>query len=609
MVRESRLVFRVLTVLTLLFIVCGYSFAQATSQATTQPTTQKAPKAQVKMIAHIRLAGQILEAPRGYAFFGDTGKKGTLQDWLRRLAKVRKDDNIDVVALEIDSLSLNLAQGQELADAIKRLNKIKPVYIHITGGGIAKFLIASAGRELAMEPSGTLEIIGLGAELLYFSGLLNRLHIKPQMIQIGRFKGAAEPLTCVKPSKEIIETYNWILDDLYAQLCEMIAHQRKLKIAAVKKAIDRGPLPAKLALKLKFVDRLVEKLDWRNHIHKTVSSKGAEVCWLDNFGMESRRAADLSNPFTLFKILMGGDTGDAIREPSIAIIHAEGTIVMGPSREGITGQKSVGERTLIKCLKRVTDNDRIKAVVLRIDSPGGSALASELMYQTIKKCADKKPVIVSVSRMAASGGYYISVGAKTIVADSTAIIGSIGVIYGKIPLSGLMEWAGITRYEMSRGKNAGLGLSRPWNKRELGVIHKLGRNCYDNFVRRVKKSRGSKIKDIAKVAQGRIFTARQALKNGMIDKIGGLNDAVLLARKAAKLDACYYITLPRQRTLLDFLGGSNGASSRAGESLESVMMKRFVRKIPSLAYLLSLADLFQKESILTAMPHYFTIKQ
>jgi len=566
----------------------------------------KRTPAKASRIAHIRLGGTITEAPAGMDLFAMSSGK-TLRQWLARLAKARNDKTITAVALEVASPSMTWAQAGELADAIRRLNAVKPVYTHVVAGGLGSYLPASAGTELAMDPGGMLTIPGIGAELIYFSETLKKLHIKAQMIQIGKFKGASEPMTRTGPSDEVKETYKWILDDLYDQLCQSIARQRKLNVKAVQGAIDRGILTADVARKVKFVDTLVEKIAWREHVTNRVAGKGGKSEWVANYGRESRKTLDLSNPFALLGLLMGSSGRKGVSDPTIAIIHASGMIVTGRSTESLFGSSIVGADSLVAAFEQVRTNDRIKAVIFRIDSPGGSAVASELIYQAVRKCARVKPVIVSVSSMAASGGYYIAVGAETIIADPTAIVGSIGVVSGKLAISGLMEWAGVTRHEITRGKMAGLMMSRPWTKGELATIRTMSEKVYDQFVDRVATSRGKRVKSIHKVIQGRIFTARQAVANGMIDRVGGFNDAVAAARKAAKIGACHYITLPRPRTLMDILTGQDdpGASSLLGARHDALIA--LVRRTRGLAYLLDLGELFQREMTLTAMPYYVNI--
>jgi len=567
----------------------------------------KKPTAKTLRIAHIRLDGAITEAPAGMDLFASsTGK--TLRQWLGRLARARNDKTIDAVALEVASPLMTWAQAGELADAIKRLNAVKPVYTHVVAGGLGAYLTASAGREMAMDPSGMLTIPGIGAELMYFSETLKKLRIKAQMVQVGKFKGASEPMTRTGPSDEIKQTYKLLLDDLYGQLCASIATQRKLDVKAVQNGIDKGILTAQVAKKVKFVDTLVEKIDWREHVEGRVARKGVKSEWIKNYGRESRKTVDLSNPFALLGVLMGGSGRKGIAaDPTIAIIHASGVIVTGKSGQSLFGGSGVGADSLVEAFEQVRTDKRIKAVIFRIDSPGGSAIASELIYQAVRKCAKTKPVIVSVSSMAASGGYYIAVGAETIIADPTAIIGSIGVVSGKLAVTGLMEWAGVTRHEITRGKMAGLNMSRPWTKAELATIRTMSEKVYDLFVDRVATSRGKRVKSLHKVIEGRIFTAKQAVGNGMIDKIGGFNDAVLAAQKAAKITNCHYITLPRPRTLMDILSGQDGASTSTLPGPGHDALIGLVRRSRGLGYLLGLGELFQREMTLTAVPYYVNI--
>ena len=576
--------------------------ADGAAKAKKKPPARKGPR-----IAHIHLRGSITEAPPDMDLFA-TGSSRTLDQWLRRLAKARTDKSIQAVALEITSPSMTWAQATEFADAVKRLNAVKPVYTHIVTGGLGSYLPASAGKELAMDHSGFLEIPGLGAELIYFSQTLKSLHIKAQIVQVGRFKGAAEPMTRTGPSEEVKQTYKWILDDLYAQLCQAIASVRGLKIKEVQNAIDRGILSADDARKVKFVDVLVRKIDWREHVERRVAGKGPKAEWLADYGRQTRKALDLSNPFALLGMLMGGQGRKGIYDPTIAIVHASGIITSGRSGSSLFGQRIVGSDSLVDAFEQVRKDDRIKAVVFRIDSPGGSAVASELIYQAVRKCARTKPVIVSVSSMAASGGYYLAVGGQKIIADPTAIIGSIGVVSGKLALSGLMEWGGVTRHEITRGKMAGLGMSRPWTNAELATIRKMTEKVYDTFVDRVTTSRGKRINGIHKVIQGRIFTARQAAGNGLIDAVGGFNDAVREAKKLAKLDDCHYITLPRPRTLMDLLSGSGDAAAPSLPGVKLNAMAALIGRSRGLAYLVSLAELFQRETTLTVVPYYVNIQ-
>jgi protease-4 len=235
-------------------------------------------------------------------------------------------------------------------------------------------------------------------------------------------------------------------------------------------------------------------------------------------------------------------------------------------------------------------------------------LASELIYQAVRRCSAVKPVIASVSGMAASGGYYVAVGAPTIFADSSGIVGSIGVVSGKLALTGLFEKIGVTTYAFTRGRNAGMALSRGWTPNEREAIERLSLRTYQTFVDRVKTGRGERIADIDAVAQGRVFTARQAVKNKMIDAIGGYREATLAAQKAAGVESVYYIHLPRPRTLVDLLSGSDEAMSPLGAAGDLPGLS-LLGESPGAVYLVNLARLMRGETVLAATPYYLSISR
>ena len=578
---------------------------------------QAAEKEALPKIAHVRLAGPILASPPDFSLFVGQSSGMTLRDWLQRLAKIRNDERIQSVAMEIGNVGMNWSQARELADAIRRLNQTKPVHAHLIGGSAVQFLVASAAKEVTMDPAGTLMITGIGAELTFFRGTLDWIGVEPQLIQVGRFKGAAEPFTRTGPSPELKGEYEKILDDLYGQLCQQIATQRRLTVPHVQQVIDNGPIDAPEALEFRFVDRLVARADWRDHVVARAAGKkhkGAE--WMADYGRKKAKAVDFSNPLALFGMMFGGPRSESVQDPTIAIIHADGMIVEGSSGQGMFGGGYVGADTMTKCFDQVRKDEKIKAVIFRINSPGGSAMASELIYQSVKKCSEAKPVIVSVSGLAGSGGYYIAMGGRKILADAPAIVGSVGVISGKMAMSGLMEKLGVSTFEITRGQNAGLWMSRRWTGREEAAIRKLSARTYDLFVSRVKESRGRRVKDIDAVTQGRIFTAQQAVKNGMIDEIGGLREAVLAAQTAAGVKSSYFITLPRPKTLADMFSGAD--TSAAAPRGPAEMLEALGGKAPSLlagvgarggalAYMLSLAQVLGTDTVLTAMPYHVSV--
>jgi len=570
-------------------------------------------------IAHIALRGAILSSPPEFTLLGGQNEGTTLRDWLLRLGKARNDDEIEAVALEIDSPAMSWAQAQELADGVRRLSEKKPVYAHIVAGTAPQYLVASAARELTMDPAGELMITGLAAEMTFFRGTLDAIGIEPQLFQVGRFKGAAEPMMRTGPSEELKGEYEKILDDLYNQLCGQIACQRKLTIPHVRYAVDNGPFDGKSAKEYRLVDGLVERAQWKQHVvNKVIGERSTTAMWRGNYGVKPPQNVDFSNPFALLGALMGKKTDTSTTDPTVAIIHADGVIVDGSSGSSLFGGKMVGDKTLIACFNEVAADDNVKAVIFRIDSPGGSALASEMIYQAVAACAKKKPVIASIVGVGGSGGYYIAVAANRIIADPSAITGSIGVVGGKLATTGLMNKLGISTYEITRGQNAGLWTSRAWNEREQKLVKDMMEATYRKFTGRVKQGRGDRIKDIDKVAQGRIFTARQAAANGLIDEVGGLREALTAAQKAAHIESSHIIVLPRPKTLADILAGG-GMSASMPMSADSAALRVLLKEAPAalsvspermegVRYLLTLSELLGKRCVLTAMPYHVSVK-
>jgi protease-4 len=240
-----------------------------------------------------------------------------------------------------------------------------------------------------------------------------------------------------------------------------------------------------------------------------------------------------------------------------------------------------------------------------------------MIYQAVAACAKEKPVIASIVNVGGSGGYYIALGARTILADASAITGSIGVAGGKLATTGLMSKLGISTYEISRGRNAGLWTSRPWDEREQKLVKRMMEDVYRTFTDRVRRGRGKRVKDLDKVAQGRVFTARQAARNGLIDKVGGLRDAVAAAQKASKIKSSHIIVLPRPKTLADILAGDGMAASMA--RADSMTLRALLAEAPSaltagrerlegVTYLLTLGELLSTQCVLTAMPYHVSVK-
>ncbi len=594
------------------FLICLVAVWGWVSPAGADPDTsgQEEKKADWT-VAHIRLHGVVSETPDELSVLLESTKTHTTQYWLDRLNKAAEDEQVDAVALVVDNPQLSPSVALELAEAIAEIDRSKPVYTYFAAAQFPQYLVAAAGRRVYMEPAGELPIIGLGIEMGFYKGTMDKWGITPQFVQAGQFKGAAEPYMQTGPSEELDKQMNALLDGLYGRLCGAIAEHRGMKKKAVEKAIDHGPLRAEAAKKYGLVDELVTAQSWLGELAKRHPDRRAMV--IDNYAKDAGKAMP-SSVFAMFSELMSPPRKEIINEPSIAIITAEGVIMPGSSGKTMFGMQVAGQQTLVKAFRQARDEENIKAVVFRINSPGGSALASEMIYQAVQDCAMDKPVVVSIAGMGASGGYYIAMGGHTVFADPMSIVGSIGVVGGRISLNPLLEDQHMHIHSWTRGRHAGLNLSRPWTDEEMVVIRQHINRIYRQFTGRVSDARGEKIKDIDKVAQGRIFTAGQAKQRGLIDAVGGLRNALAEAQKRSGIEGEPNILLwPRPKTLFEMIrgdGDARGAGAGLPGGLETAMRALPVEseRLQRIGYLLQLAGILNRDRIMAAMPYHIQVR-
>jgi protease-4 len=379
--------------------------------------------------------------------------------------------------------------------------------------------------------------------------------------------------------------------------------------------IDDTMMPAKVAKERGFVDHLVDFNDLKDLITAELGN-GLDV--VSNFGQPQRQHVDLSNPLALFSMM--NKRQETATKPAIALVYAEGTIVDGDGGEGLLGGDGVGSATIRRSLRRAAVDDNVKAIVIRIDSPGGSAQASEVMWQAARAAAEKKPVIISIGSMAASGGYYLAAAGDHIFADPSAIVGSIGVVGGKFVTKGLYDKLGLTTESFTKGRNADLFSSnKPFDERQRRLVTNWMKNTYEQFTQRVMTTRSGKIKDIDQVARGRIFLAKQAKELGMVDEIGGVQNAIGYAANKAGLQEGQYDVkvLPTPRTLAELLMGVAGAEASTpvqprinielGE-LSAVLKSLDPATRKALGQQLQLLQVFQHRPVALVAPFVVTVR-
>jgi protease-4 len=423
---------------------------------------------------------------------------------------------------------------QSLADYRKTGKK---VYCFMESASMGGYLVATACDEIIIPPVGGVEIPGVQFEMTFFKDAMDKIGIKGDVVPLGDFKAAGEPFSRSKMSEANRKQWDKLADDYFDILIETLASSRKgFDAAKARNAIDVGMYTPRVALDAGLVDKIAYLDDVIAEAKKSTAIE--KIAVRKDYG-KTKSELDLSNPFALLKMLNPPKDAKLNDKPKVAVIYAQGSIQTGKSGFSIMGE-SMGSTTMVELIKKAADEPSVKAIVLRVDSPGGSALASDLIWKATMDA--KKPVIVSMGSVAGSGGYYISCGADKIFAEPGTITGSIGVISMKLVVGGAFEKIGINNERILRGKRSDfMSMDRPFTEDEREVMITMMTDVYETFLSRVlegrkKAGRNMTLEDLKKVAGGRIWTGRTAKEIGLVDEVGTLNDAIAFAKKKAGLE-------------------------------------------------------------------------
>jgi len=584
-------------------------FAGLVGASRGQGEPKKAPA--IPHVAHIRLAGSLDETPIAPdPLFGT--KAENFRTKLERIRKAKNDPNVQGLVLHLDGLSIGFAKMEELRRAIAEFRGTgKKVFSYMDSGDAKDYLIACEGDRVCMPAPGWLMLVGTRTEIMFYKDLFEKLGIHADFLQMGIFKFAAEPFIRNSMSKEARSQYNLVLDDFYAN-CYIgsIARSRKGKKNmtpdALMKMIDEGPFTAQKALKLGLIDEISYFEDFEKSIKNSLGVK--EIKLVKDYGSEKAKPLDFSNPFDILKMLNPIKTSVGNKANRIALIYAVGPIVTGKGGSSLLGGSAVGSTTMVDAIREAEKDPKVKAIVLRIDSPGGSALASDLIWNELKRC--KKPVVASMSDVAASGGYYIAMGAKKVYAQPGTLTGSIGVVGGKLALGGLYDKVGLKTESLSRGKNAGLlSSTNPFSPSEKKAMEAMMQEVYDQFLDKVQENRaanGKKFnrKQMIDLAEGRIWTGSQALERGLIDALGSLDDAIADAKVLgglAKDTDVDYLILPKARSFMDNL--MEGGSPLGSLSSKELSLLASMPEIGEHARMMEAMLQLRAEPVWVMMPH------
>ncbi len=495
----------------------------------------------------------------------------TMSDLVLAIRDAAEDDGVDELLIRLKDASLSQTQTEELGEAIKLVREAgKKVRVFADGYGPTELLLGSYADEIVAQAGSPVSFPGLHMEEMFMADTLAWVGVKADFVQIGDYKGASESMARSSPSPQWEQNISQLLDSIYANMRGTIKAGRKIDDKQLDDAMQTAWMAeAESAKSAKLIDSAIDLPNLTEHI---ASASGKEVEWLPPINPTSAASSlDMSNPFAIFSMLAKKPSHEPTG-PTIAVLHIDGPIVDGESSSGglFGGEGNVGSRTIRNAIEEILEQDLIKGVVIRINSPGGSATASEVIWQGIRRLAAKKPVWTSVGSMAASGGYYCAVAGDKIYVNPSSIVGSIGVVGGRMALDGLYQKVHLNVVSRTRGPAAGMFRSTsPWTDQEREMVRAKMKQTYDQFTSRV--TAGRKGIDLAKTAEGRLFTGDKAIGLNMADKIGGMQ--VCLDDMAASLNLDEYDVMdypgPKslQEILEDAFGGANASAHAPGSSL------------------------------------------
>jgi protease-4 len=483
-------------------------------------------------VLKLALNGDLSEEPIEYRLLGLAQR--TRDDYFSLIALLRwarEDPALRAVFVRCGELRAGWAKMQEIRRSLVALRTAgKTVWVYLSHAGLREYLLASAADRVVLAPAGTLGIAGLSSEVTFVAGTLKKLGIQAELIQMGKYKSAAETITRSDMSDAHREMTESLVDDLYEQIVDAIADGRGMEAEHVRALLDRGPFIAREARD----ERLVDALQYEDEAEEGLQAQCAGASTIEQRDYCFRRSRIVRR--------------EVLRRHAgtVGVLHMTGTVKMGESIPGPEAASACGAASAIRNLQELRERDDISAVVVRISSPGGSGLASDLIWHEVGRTRCRKPVVISFGDVAASGGYYVGVAGKPVVAEGATITGSIGVLAGKAVLRGLYDQLGVTKQLVTRGRHAALYSDYvPLGHEERQRLQAEAEFFYEDFVNKVASGRQLSAAAVASVAEGRVWTGRQAQARGLVDQLGGIERALDEAKTLAGLAPQQLIAVER----------------------------------------------------------------
>lgn len=513
----------------------------------------------------------------------------TVRGFVDNLRKAKRDSRIKTVLLMPAGLQLPYwAKVQELRDAVIDFRKSgKRVVAFLEYGGDREYYLASAADKVYLLPSSPLDLSGVASYEVFLRGAFDKIGAYPDFIHIGDYKSAANQLTekgFTPAHREMTESLN---RDMYEQLVRGIAESRKKSEQDVRALLDQGPFVPDEALRLGLVDDLA----YEDELDDREPSLGEH----DMDRVEGRSYLRVTPASVGFR-----------PRSRIALVYAVGTIASGKSTFDPLNGTVLGSGTLIEQIRDARDDSSVKAIVLRVDSPGGSALASDVIWRELKvtrEADEDRPLVVSMSDLAASGGYYIAMAGDVIVAQPGTLTGSIGVFGGKIAIGGALNKIGVNNDAVVSGRNASIDSPfTPFTPSQRMKVQEMMQSVYDDFIDKAAESRKTTPEKIDAIAQGRVWTGQQARERGLVDALGGLDTAIAIAKERAKIpkdEDVELVVFTGRRTLYEALSEQFGGGATMLGALSSRSDAR------AIGALTAPMRLFKRGEPLTLLPFAF----
>lgn len=567
--------------------------------------TPSKPKVDNDVVLEIKFQGDMPESSTDDPLLKliGGGAQTSFRDVLANINRAKTDNHIKGILLLIDNPTLGLGRIDDLRDALEDFKQAskKPIYAYMESGSDRDYALAITADKIYVAPVGQLMVKGFAAHATFMKGFFDKIKVEPNLSRHGKYKSFVERYTRQDMSEPDREQISALLDDYYGTYVQSIAKARQKTAEQVQQLIDQGPYTdVKKAKEVGLIDDTLYFDQVKDQIKSQLKMNKYD-------SIASTKYAETED------LSIGG------KRDKIAIIYATGTIKSGKSNSGTFSEESIGSETVADAIKKAREDSDIKAIILRVNSPGGSALASDIIWREVKLTREaKKPIVACMSDVAASGGYYISMATDKIIAQPNTITGSIGVFGGKFNINGLYkDYLGLNTEAISRGKHADMYSEyRNFDAEEMAKMDEYMDSFYKEFITKVAEGRNMKVEDVDALGQGRVWSGVRGKEKGLVDELGGIAKAIKVAKELAKLPADsnpMLIEMPKHKTLLEgFLGGSSD-DARVQELVKQAEMQRLIeaqmpQDMRETVRTLSVLKDMENEHIFALMPYQISIR-